>query len=97
MPPNLVGLPGTLAGAAAPSAVHNNLPGETDTLDLSESIRIHPARDHVVRLDFGVVPLPILYWTMELTRFLGHLILGLSQGKEAWNGSIVEVSGGVPA
>jgi len=34
---------------------------------------------------------------MELTRFLGHLILGLSQGKEAWNGSIVEVSGGVPA
>ena len=34
---------------------------------------------------------------LELTRFPGHLILGLSQGKEAWNGSTVEVSGGVPA
>jgi len=34
---------------------------------------------------------------LELTRFPGHLILGLSQGKEARDGSFQQVSGGVPS
>ena len=34
---------------------------------------------------------------LELTRFVGHLILGVVQGKEALDGSSSEVSRGVPA
>lgn len=42
------------------------------------------------------------YWkgdlmNLELTRFVGHLILGAAQGKEALDGSSSEVPRGVPA